>query len=400
MKTSQINLCWYVGAAWSNANMTDKFVAEGYWENEWNDKFTDLVNQIQAGDKIAIKSSYTQKNNLPFDINNGTASVMSIKYIGTVTKNYNNGKRVDVEWDKDYVQKSWYFFTIRTTIWKGERKPTDWMYGALLDFTFNNAEQKYDEFLAHPYWANKYKLAKNTADIKYLELIEGYKNFFKKNKKVAFDNEVYKWELLTQNKGKKDIDLINAVRMSKNLIYQSDAASLKSLVENSPSQLVKIVNALLDESENLIMRLAHFKQDMKELVQKNINSTNYAEDERTAADYLTYTYPEKYTFYTNEIYEAYCEYLKVEKQKTGKIYPHYCELLYKLEDFVSKDDELLEMIANCSSNYFQSDLLLAQNIVYVMLKEKFLFQNKGASDMSKSDDKAKELADLLKTPAT
>ena len=261
------------------------------------------------------------------------------------------------------------------------------MYGALLDFTFNNAEQKYDAFLAHPYWANKYKLQKNASDLKYMDLIEKYKIFFKKNKKAAFDDEIYKWKLLTLNKGKVDVDLINAVRTSNNLIYQSDAATLKTLVEQVPYELIQIVNNLLNESSDLIIRLDDFRNDMKSLVQKNLTSTNYAEDERTAADYLTYSYPEKYTFYTNEVYNAYCNYLEIEKRKTGEIYPHYCELLHKLESFVSKDDELLEMIANNSSNYIQSDLLLSQNIVYVMLKEKYLSQiNEGDSMLDKLNE--------------
>ena len=258
MNKSQTNLCWYVGAAWSNANMTDKFISEGYWENEWDDKFTNLVNQIQVEDKIAIKASFTQKNNLPFDIKGGTASVMSIKCVGTVTKNYNNGKRVDVDWDVDYEQKNWFFFTGRTTIWKVERNPNDWMYGALLDFTFNNAEQDYNAFLSHPYWANKYKLKTDISDIKYLNLVDEYKKFLKANKKVAFDDEVYKWELITQNKEKKDVELVNAVRTSKNLIYPADVSTLKTLVERVPDELVQIVNKLLVEPSDLVSRLTDF----------------------------------------------------------------------------------------------------------------------------------------------
>ena len=49
------------------------------------------------------------------------------------------------------------------------------------------------------------------------------------------------------------------------------------------------------------------------------------------------------------------------------------------------------MIANNSSNYIQSDLLLSQNIVYVMLKENYLSQVNGEDKMTK----AKELANLL-----
>lgn len=397
MAIEKINSCWYAGAVWSTGDMTDKFISEGYWENHSDENFTDLVNQIQVGDKIAIKSSYTQKNNLPFDVKGGTVSVMAIKCIGTVTKNYQNGKRIDVEWEKDYKQKNWYFFTYRTTISKIERKPDDWMYGALLDFTFDeNAVQDYNAFLSHSYWANKYKLKNNEADKQYLFLIDEYKKFFNKNKEAAFDNEVYKWELLTQYKGKKEIDLINAVRNSKNLIYPSDGATLKTLITKVPDELTQIVKNLLDESVDIILRLANFKTDMKTLVKNNLESTNYAEDERTASDYLTYTNPEKYTFYTNEIYNSFCEYLGIEKKKTGEIYPHYCELLHKLESFVSKDDELLEMIANNSSNYTQSNLLLAQNIVYVMLKEKYLYQENGDDTMSNKSKELIEYTELLR----
>ncbi len=393
---SQINSCWYVGAIWSTGDMTDKFISEGYWENHSDENFAAQVNQIQVGDKIAIKSSFTQKNNLPFDIKGGIASVMAIKCVGTVTKNYQNGKRVDVKWDKDYKQKIWFFFTGRRRIWKVERNPDDWMYGAFLDFTFNDIKQDYDKFLANPYWSIKYKLTENTTDKKYLDLIEKYKLFFNKNKKAAFDNEVYKWELLTNNKGKKGLDLVNAVRCSNNLIYPSDGATLKTLSEKVSDELVQIVNNLIDDSIDLVQRLAVFKIDMKTLVQKNLNSTNYAEDERTASDYLTYTYPEKYTFYTNEIYNKYCKYLGVNTKKTGEIYPHYCELLHKLESFVSKDDELLEMIENNSSNYYQSNLLLAQNIVYVMLKEGYISEVNGGETMGTKSEELIEYTDLLK----
>ena len=396
-KKLQINSCWYVGAVWGDEDMTDLFISEDYWENGYDDRFNDLVNQIQVGDKIAIKSSFTQKNNLPFEVKGGTVSVMAIKCIGTVTKNYQNGKRVDVEWEKDYKQKNWYFFTYRTTISKIERKPNDWMYGALLDFTFDeNVVQDYNAFLSHSYWANKYKLKKNIEDEKYLILIEKYKIFFNKNKKAAFDNEVYKWELLTNNKGKKDLDLVYAIRNSNNLIYPSDGATLKTLSEKNPDELIKIVNNLIDESKDLVQRLAVFKNDMKTLVQNNLSSTNYAEDERTASDYLTYTYPEKYTFYTNEIYNKYCNYLGVNTKKTGEIYPHYCELLHKLENFISKDDELLEMIENNSSNYYQSNLLLAQNIVYVMLKEGYISEVDGDESMGTKSKELIEYTELLK----
>lgn len=228
------------------------------------------------------------------------------------------------------------------------------------------------------------------------QLLEEYKKFFHKDKKVAIKDEVYKWELLNQYKYKKDLELVNAVRKSNNLIYPSDGATLKTLSERVPNELLQIVNNLLDENKDIIKRLADFKTEMKTLVQKNLNSTNYAEDERTASNYLTYTYPEKYTFYTNEIYNKYCNYIGVNTKKTGEIYSHYCELLHELESFVSKDRELLELIANETENCFQSNLLLAQNIVYVMLKEGNFYKQNREEAMSTKSKELIEYTELLR----
>ncbi len=44
-----------------------RFLAEGIWENGYEDKHLDLVRSIARRERIAIKSSYTRKHGLPFD---------------------------------------------------------------------------------------------------------------------------------------------------------------------------------------------------------------------------------------------------------------------------------------------------------------------------------------------
>jgi len=81
---------WIVGARYRRTeDQTPRFLSEGIWENGYDDKHRDLVRSMQPGDRIAIKSSYTRKHNLPFDNRGNTVSVMAIKAIGTVTKNLN-----------------------------------------------------------------------------------------------------------------------------------------------------------------------------------------------------------------------------------------------------------------------------------------------------------------------
>jgi hypothetical protein len=109
---------WFVGAAYDTDDQTSRFLEEGIWENGYEDKYLDLVRSVRPGDRIAIKSSYTRKHDLPFDNRGQTVSVMAIKAIGTVTENLNDGKQVRVNWKRADPVREWYFYTHRGTIWR------------------------------------------------------------------------------------------------------------------------------------------------------------------------------------------------------------------------------------------------------------------------------------------
>lgn len=156
VRIEDVSLGWFVGANYNGIDQTQRFIDNGIWENGYDDKFIELVNEIQVGDRIAIKAAFTQKKDLPFNANGNSTSVMSIKAIGTVTQNHHDGKNLDVDWIPFIEIKKWYFFTFRQTIWKVATNPDDWMYQALLDFTFNDVPQDIDRFMAHPFWADRY----------------------------------------------------------------------------------------------------------------------------------------------------------------------------------------------------------------------------------------------------
>ena len=67
---------WFVGAVWGNEEQTERFIAEGIWQNGYEDKYQSLVASMLPGERIAIKAAYTKKYNLPFKSNGQTASVM------------------------------------------------------------------------------------------------------------------------------------------------------------------------------------------------------------------------------------------------------------------------------------------------------------------------------------
>src|SRR6266540_1530410 len=104
---------WLVGAYWNDrdpADQTERFLNEGIWENEYNNRYINEVLSMSVNDKIAIKAASTQRKDLPFDARNKTVSRMTIKAIGTIVANRDDGRTVEVEWDPDFIEKSWYFY--------------------------------------------------------------------------------------------------------------------------------------------------------------------------------------------------------------------------------------------------------------------------------------------------
>lgn len=146
---------WYVGASWEGEDQTDRFLKDGVWQNGYDDKFSKLVRQMKAGDRIAIKASFTRKNDVPFENHGRVASVMRIKAIGTITANRGDGKTVEVDWQELDPPKDWYFYTYRTTVARA-RVDEDDMAKRLVAFTFDEAEQDYGHFLGHSYWAERF----------------------------------------------------------------------------------------------------------------------------------------------------------------------------------------------------------------------------------------------------
>ncbi|HSJ85959.1 MAG TPA: AAA family ATPase [Anaerolineales bacterium] len=146
---------WLVSAYWDDmdpADQTQRFLEEGIWENGNQGRITTDVFAMRVNDKIAIKTVSTQRKGLPFPARDQTVSRMTIKAIGTIVANRNDGRTVEVEWDPSFEEKTWYFFTNRKAIW---RLRSDGGYRfkecaeRLRDFVWFGKEQDYDWFLKH-----------------------------------------------------------------------------------------------------------------------------------------------------------------------------------------------------------------------------------------------------------
>lgn len=148
-------VCWFVGATYGGTDdQTPRFLQESIWENGYQDEYLDAVKSIQVGDRIAIKSSYTRKHDLPFDNRGQTVSVMAIKAIGTVKGNLGDGRTLKVDWKPFDPPREWYFYTNRSTVWRV--LPGDWTTDALIGFTFEEKAQDINRFRNAPYWRERF----------------------------------------------------------------------------------------------------------------------------------------------------------------------------------------------------------------------------------------------------
>lgn len=253
-------------------------------------------------------------------------------------------------------------------------------------------------------WELRSELAEAIKEYLYGYLVEQYKRL-RSHQPLRNDewDELYKWELISVSRGKTAFEIVrdHVAHPSKaakggfeNLIDAvRDNKTLKYLVENKPSELNDVLNRLVDEAETLDKRLSDYKASMSALLPASGYSSK-ANDERTAASILTCFNPKKYTFYKYRLmYERLCLFLGEPEQKTGLCYTHYLQLLAPLAQLAANDASLQAAVKEQLTVMVKSDLLLAQDIVWMLLacgdkqRTGFIFDilfstNKTSTDMT------------------
>lgn len=168
---SGVNTYWFLSAKFSGGlDQTERFIKMGIWENGYENKFLNIVRSISIGDQVAIKSTYNLKNNLPFNNKGQPVSVMEIKAIGIVTKNHQDGKLLEIDWQQTNLNKKWYFFTNLASIWRV--KDDFWLSKQLIDFTFYDKPQDIDYFRNAPYWKSRYGDESNNQFFRWIPFYE------------------------------------------------------------------------------------------------------------------------------------------------------------------------------------------------------------------------------------
>ena len=177
-------------------------------------------------------------------------------------------------------------------------------------------------------------------------------------------NEIYKWQLITNCSGNSEAEIVEKFKDENVIDRAHDRIVLLDLLENQRQQVGEAFAILEHENVSLIDRLSEFKATMAALCDKKYKSK--ADDERTASAFLACWNPQKYTFYMNGLYKNYCEYIGEQPRAVGEKYPHYLQLLPELIEIIKQDAELMSKFRNETNGLIQSDLLIAQTILWQM----------------------------------
>lgn len=138
---------WLLGAICDGLDMTARFVAEARWENCYRDYAVGLerVKSIKAGDRVAIKTVYTQTHGFSFDACGKTVSCMDVKAIGVVRQNQGDGINLVVEWDDSFQDKTIYIYTYMNPVVRIDHVK----YPKVVEWLFEDVEQPKEEIEAH-----------------------------------------------------------------------------------------------------------------------------------------------------------------------------------------------------------------------------------------------------------
>lgn len=232
----------------------------------------------------------------------GTCSAVAQKF-GKTPQHYNAKIMNFAKW----VQKKLNRFLVIGT----DGEPTYWC------IPMQNGHETWQGF--------KWQLRNELVDALQFYLLKALELTFRSMKSTNGFDEEYKWELLDKTDGKSILDMTSSLA-GINLVDNMRVDNvLKFLRENNPDELMAIGDHLFDESKPIDDRINAYKSEMRSLVPSNFK--NCANDERTASAFLTCKYPERYTFYKDEVYQVICQYFGFENRKPGKKFSHFIEII-------------------------------------------------------------------------
>ena len=189
--------------------------------------------------------------------------------------------------------------------------------------------------------------------------------------------ELYKWKLLTKQVGHPNTDAKDFTQEIysldlQNLCYSTQVTAYRNFAKYEPEAYRLALKELFDENIDLQQRIDNFKSTCETLWDNKIKNhfeqkTSAMCDERLTSCFLTLRYPQKYTFYKNDVYKNLCKVLGVEQKKAGQKMVHFYDLLNMYVIPIVEEDKVLMNSINeelNKNNYILSTPLIAQTALW------------------------------------
>lgn len=205
-------------------------------------------------------------------------------------------------------------------------------------------------------------------------MIRRYKDLIKVD---GNKNELYKWRRIKEFQEIWDLNSSEFGQLLKNLkfdnlIYQHTTYLFRN-AEQYQEEARNSFEILYDEERDLHRRIDEFQEKAKEIFRNHMPGKKPTQDERAISTYLTFRFPEKYTFYKSSYYEKYVTLLDERKMDPGKKYIHYLNLIAELkESYILKDKELQKLSKSTLDETCYKDPkynILAQDILFRLLDQ-------------------------------
>ena len=189
--------------------------------------------------------------------------------------------------------------------------------------------------------------------------------------------ELYKWKLLTKQVGHPNTDAKDFTQEIysldlQNLCYSTQVTAYRNFAKYEPEAYRLAFKELFDENVDLQQRTDNFISTCKTLWDNKIkkhfeHKTTAMCDERLISSFLTLRFPQKYTFYKNDVYMSLCKILGTKPLKRGQKMVHFYELLNKYVIPIVEEDKVLMNSINeelNKNNYILSTPLIAQTALW------------------------------------
>ena len=147
---------------------------------------------------------------------------------------------------------------------------------------------------------------------------------------------------------------------------------MQNFAKHEAEEYRSLHKLLYDESQPLQMRITAFIEICDRLWDEKLKQyfpdqgTSSCCDERLISCFLAVKFPEKYTFYKNDVYLNLCELFGVASKKAGQKFVHFYDLLNeKGIPLVKANTELCEIVDTevAQHNCLKSLPLTAQTVI-------------------------------------